>query len=250
MTEVTIKSAPAQEDPAHVAAMLAKAEGNPPSDGGRPAWLPEGFNTPEELAAAYLASQNGTGGDPNEDPEENADPTPDDAAAVAAAAGLDMAALEAKVISGEGLADTDYAALEKAGIPKATVDAYIAGQVALGEQLVSRMHSHVGGEARFNAILDWAAAGNLTAAEVAVFNRTVDSGDETAIKLALSGLQARFAAAGNETPSLLGGGRSAVAGDVYESVAQMMDDMRNPSYSRDPAFRAKVEAKLARSNIL
>ena len=49
----------------------------------------------------------------------------------------------------------------------------------------------------------------------------------------------------NLSGSLQGGG-----GGAYDSVQQLMTDMQSPSYENDSAFRAQVEAKLARSNIL
>jgi hypothetical protein len=33
-------------------------------------------------------------------------------------------------------------------------------------------------------------------------------------------------------------------------VSQLKEDMKNPLYQKDPAFRQKVELKLSRSNIL
>lgn len=251
MVEVTITAPAAQEDPAHVAAMLNKANGSTP-EGERPAWLPEGFNTVEELAAAYTKGTAPPVAAPVVEEEEeplniNTDP---DAEAIVNAAGLDMNTLGQKVTSGEGLSASDYAALAAQGIPKGTVDAFVAGQIAIGEQLVGRMHQHVGGSETFNSMMAWAGAGNLSASEVRAFNNIIDNGDEATVKMALSGLQARYAAGGNDAPKLLGGGRTASAGDVYESIAQMMSDMRDPRYANDTAFRAKVESKVGRSSIL
>jgi hypothetical protein len=253
MAEVTITTPVAQEDPAHVAAMLTRANGATP-EGERPAWLPEGFNTVEELAAAYTSgsvtppAKTEAPAAPAEEPLSTA--TDPDAEAIVTAAGLDMNTLGQKVVSGEGLSAADYAALAAQGIPKGTVDAFVAGQIAIGEQLVGRMHQHVGGAETFNAMMAWAGEGNLSAAEVNAFNNIIDNGDEAAVKMALSGLQARYAAGGNNAPKLLGGGRTASAGDVYESIAQMMTDMRDPRYATDPAFRSKVESKVGRSSIL
>jgi hypothetical protein len=252
MTEVVIKSAKPAEDPAHIEAMVAKAEGREPEakspEGDtpeRPAWLPEGFNTPEELAAAYAAATK----KPDAAPADNADANAAAADAVKAA-GLDLATLEAKVLESGTLEDADYAALEKAGIPRAMADAYIEGQKALGEALTARVQGHVGGKEVFDQMVSWAAAGGITAAEAEAFNSVIDSGSEEQIKLALDGLKSKFVASGRNTPALIGGGRSGGATDVYESLPQMMEDMRDPRYAKDPAFRAAVEAKLSRSSIM
>lgn len=251
MAEVVINKPKPEEDPAHVEAMIAKAEGREPETqpaaaaAERPAWLPEGFNTPEELAAAYAAATK----KPEAAPADNADANAAAADAVKAA-GLDLATLEAKVLESGTLEDADYAALEKAGISRAMADSYIEGQKALGEALTMRVQNHVGGKEVFDSMIAWAAQGGISATEAKAFNDVIDTGSEEQVKLALDGLKAKFVASGNNTPNLIGGGRSGASTDVYESIPQMMADMSDPRYSRDPAFRAGVEAKLARSSIL
>lgn len=253
MTEVIVNKPKPAEDPAHVEAMIAKAEGREPEakaeevPAERPAWLPEGFNTPEELAAAYAAATKKP--ETPAAPETNADANAAAADAVKAA-GLDMSALEAKVMESGTLDDADYAALEKNGISRAMVDSYIEGQKALGEALTLRVQNHVGGKEVFDSMIAWAGQGGLTPAEAMAFNDVIDTGNEAQVKLALDGLKAKFIAAGQNTPNLIGGGRGGASTDVYESVQQMMNDMANPQYARDPAFRAAVEAKLARSSIM
>lgn len=258
MAEVTIQPKTTAEDPAHVAAMVAKVDGANAT--ARPAWLPEGFDTPEQLAEAYAKvapKPEAAPVVPPVAPEVPAEVTPpvtpevpaEAAKAAVENAGLDMSALEAKVVSGEGLSADDYAALEKAGISKAMADGYISGQQALGEQVTARMHSQVGGEEAFNALVDWAANGGLTKAEADAFNMVVDTGDDAALSMALEGLNAKFKAQGGNTPALLGGNRGGATADTYESIQQMMADMRDPRYASDPAFRGKVEQKVSRSSI-
>jgi hypothetical protein len=36
----------------------------------------------------------------------------------------------------------------------------------------------------------------------------------------------------------------------YESVAQLMTDMKSNEYKTDPAFRARVQERLSRSNVI
>lgn len=247
MAEVKIVAPTGGDTAEHIAAMVAKADGLAAPvvavTTERPAWLPQGFDTPEALAAAYAEA--------TKKPVEAAvEATPAAADEAVVKAGLNMADLEAKVVAAGKLDDADYAALEVAGIPRAMADQYIAGQVALGEALTARIHTRAGGEEAFNDILQWAATGGITAAEADAFNSAVDSNNEVAVMMALDGLKAKYSEGGNATPALLGGGRGGGRGDVYQSIAQMTADMRNPDYARDPAFRAEVEAKVARSSIL
>lgn len=266
--QVQVQNPVKQEDPAYVAAMVAKAEGKPatteptqaPAQAAapeRPAWLPEKFASPEAMATAYAELEKKLGqGAPKEAPKA------DDPAAKAAQtevaqaaeqaveqAGLDMAALEQKIVQNGQLDDSDYEALQKVGISRQMAESYIAGQRALGEQMVGRLHAHVGGKETFDAIISWAGQ-NLPAEEAEAFNKIVDTGTEAQLRVALDGLKARYSSAGEETPKLLGGQKAGASGDVYESTAQLTADMRNPLYANDPAFRQKVADKLARSSIL
>jgi hypothetical protein len=70
------------------------------------------------------------------------------------------------------------------------------------------------------------------------------------VKQAVLGLKARREAVVGFEPQRTVGGNAKPVADVYESIAQLKADMNKPDYKRDPAFRAKVEQKLARSNIM
>jgi hypothetical protein len=64
-------------------------------------------------------------------------------------------------------------------------------------------------------------------------------------------LKARYEAKRGVEPQRTLEGRKSNAGtDRYESVAELQEDMRNPKYAKDPAFRSRVEQKLARSDIM
>jgi hypothetical protein len=79
----------------------------------------------------------------------------------------------------------------------------------------------------------------------------VSSGNADQAKLAALGLGAKFERANGSDPKRLLGGQSAGStGDVYESMAQVTAAMKDPLYKADPAFRAKVQSKLARSNVI
>ena len=263
-----------EEKQEHIDAMVAKAEGKEapataPSDepaatpegetAERPAWLPEKFKTPEDLAKAYAAlEQKNSTGDKPQSPEGDAKdgdevPTQADANEAAQkaveAAGLDMDALGAKIAQNGDLDAADYEALQKQGITKDMVSTYVAGQQAIAEKLVTSMHNAVGGEDQFNTLLEWGAE-NLSREEVAAFNQTIDGGSEAAIRMALEGLNSRYKAAGNDKPKLLGGRQAAAASvDVFRSQAEMTAAINDPRYARDAAYRSDVIAKIGRSNV-
>jgi hypothetical protein len=147
---------------------------------------------------------------------------------------------------GEPLTDDIYAKMEKAvGLTRDDVDAFIAGQQALGQLAKYQVHTEAGGEDRYKAMIDWARA-NYSPEEVQVYDRDIHSGDPNVRLAAVRGLKARFAQAnGEEGRSVTNGGNGNRAFDGYESGAQMRADMRDPRYKKDSAFRAEVARKVA-----
>lgn len=139
-----------------------------------------------------------------------------------------------------------YTALEFAGIPKHVVDVYVAGQQARVNALNAQIFSAAGGQEAYSELTTWAAE-NLSAETINAFNRTVDSGDLSAITLAVAGLKAQHQTSGR---TLQGNPAANVGADtsVFQSLAEVSVAQRDARYRRDPAYRAAIEAKLARSH--
>lgn len=165
-------------------------------------------------------------------------------------AGLNFDALTASYAENGSLTDDDYASLEEAGIPRNVVDQFIAGQEAQIALMQNQVFSAVGGEARYDEMSAW-AADNLSEGEIEIYNREVNSGDQARVMYAVKGLKAQFeASSGFEPQRQISGKGSAGDKSAYVSWAQVQADMSDPRYQADPAFRATVEAKLARSGSL
>lgn len=247
----------------HDAAMVAKVDGasTPP----RPEWLPEKFASAEDLAKSYAALEAKLGQAPAPAPAAATPAAP--AAAPAAAtppasleiaateaavtdAGLNMAALNEEYATTGALSEASMAKLAKAGFDKAAVDTYIAGRTALQTAFLADVKSVTpGGAEKYGEMIEWAKA-NLTPVEIAAYNKATATSDANVAKLAVAGLGARFAAAVGNEPTLQGGRADASGADVFESIEQMRRAMAKPEYKADPAYRAKVIAKLGRSNIM
>jgi len=263
--QVTITHTPdttAQE--AHEAAMVAKVDGqqapaaapeaDPAATPERPSWLPEKFKSVEDMAKAYEELEKKQGTKPADPPADPAADPADPAAADAAAKELEAKGLDLNEFSTEfsqkgELSTESYDKLAKAGYPKALVDQYIEGQRALGAAYETELKAVVGGDEKFTEIATWASE-SLTEAEKVAYNKAIDSGDKAQAQLALQGLAAKYAEANPTEGNLLAGRVSNAVGDKYESTAQITADMGNPLYKSDPAFRAKVAAKIARSNVI
>jgi hypothetical protein len=166
------------------------------------------------------------------------------AQAAVTAAKLDMGTLTQEFAKDGKLGDASYAALAAAGIDKAVVDQFIAGQMAVAKSAEVALMDSVGGEAAWNSMAAWANA-NLQASDHEAFNAAVNKGGDTA-KLAMAGLKAKYEAANGVQPKLVSG--AAAAGNTgvqpFASRAEVTEAMRNPKYRSDPAYRANVIARI------
>lgn len=264
---VVVKSAESvpQEDPAHVEAMVAKVDAaeaaatetsespQQSSEESRPEWLPEKFKTPEDLAKAYkeLESKLGSPEKKTEVETEKAPEEPTQSAAEEELAnrGLSFDEFSQEFYENGSLSDASYEKLQEAGIPREVVDQYIAGQQAIAARMESEVKALVGGDEGFQELATWATE-NISDEELAAYNRAVNSGDIGQAKLAVAGLYQKFQEARPNEPKLLQSSGGRPSADTYESIAQLQEDMSNPKYKTDPAFRKKVQEKLGRSDIL
>jgi hypothetical protein len=252
---VVIQSTQPEEDPKHVEEMIAKvdaasqppAEETPPAE-DRPGWLPEKFKSPEDLAKAYSELESKLGKPTQQNTEQPADQQ--QVQEELQSKGLDLNEFSQEFAQQGDLSEESYTKLEKAGYPRDIVDQYIEGQKARASLYESEVKSVAGGDQGFSEMVDWAKS-NLSPKEIATYNAAIDSGNPEMAKLAVAGVYQKFSAARPTEPKLFSGSTSqATVGEAYESVAQLTKDMATPEYKSDPAFRAKVQAKLARSSIL
>jgi len=223
---------------AHDAAAAEQSAASP-----RPDWLPEKFQSPEDMAAAYAALESKMGSG-----EKPAEPAPVPTAEAVRESGLDLPSLEAEYRESGELSAESYDAAAKAGFSKEVVDKYIEGQQAVVERQVEDIVSTVGGRSGYDDLIGW-AADNLSEGEIDAFNRTIESNDVDSIKLAVSGLQARRESGAPADPARQIEGGQAPAADRFDSWAQVKEAMADPRYSTDPAYNNAVVQKLGRSQL-
>lgn len=206
----------------------------------RPDWLPEKFQSPEDMAKAYeeLQSKLGEGSkEKDSSTKEKAEPNQTVMQEI-----IDSATNE--FIENGELTDKSFKALEEQGLPREIVEAYVAGQRALMENQVNQVKATVGGEENYNAMAEWAAE-NLDQSELDAFNEVVESGSINQAQMAVRGLYSQFASAGGKAPNLIQGSTSGSAVKPFNSAAQVTEAMRDPRYKNDPAYRKTVEDRLA-----
>lgn len=263
---------PEAESQEYVQEMIEKGEqlerNNNPNLEERPDWLPEKFETVEQMAEAYANLERKMGSqdeeeeyempseedeqeyeeevEEEEDYDENS--TAEDAVDAVENAGLDFDVLQQEYNELGGLSDDAYLALEEAGFSKNLVDSWINGQEALFNNYQEAVYDSVGGQEVYNEMITW-AADNLSAEEINAYDNAINSGDVGMANLAVSGLSNRYQSEVGVDPSLLQGEATNTTGGTYSSWAEVTAAMRDSRYESDPAYRQQVTTKLSRSDL-
>ena len=212
----------------------------------RPEWLPEKFNSPEDMAQAYGELETRMGGESEDTSEETQEETVEEATGLTTEY---LAPYSDEFMEHGELSEESYDRLEKeAGIPQDIARAYVEGQRALVEQQQNTVFAEVGGQDNYNEMVDWAGE-NFTDAEITSFDNAVDSGDANAVMMAVKGLSARYAQANGTTPHLVQGNAGKDSTSGFQSWQQVSAAMRDPRYAKDPAYRSDVENRLNVSNL-
>jgi len=215
----------------------------------RPEWLPEKFESAEDLAKAYgeLESKMGQGDKQQEEQQEEVEETepttePNPVESLIIDAQNEFAENDGK------LADETFEALAKAGISRELVDRYAAGQASLKKDEINDIKSVANGD--FDAMAEWAGK-SLSDSEFNAFNEAVNQGTIEQAQLAVKGLHARYQAeVGSSGPKLVTGNTTGTSTMPYQSMQEVSRAMQDPRYkSGDKAYHAEVDRRLAVSNI-
>lgn len=115
------------------------------------------------------------------------------------------------------------------------------------EKYQRKLLESVGGYDTYNQALEW-ARNNMTEQEIKDYNDAMNGalGNEAALKLIAKGLVDSYKNRSVSTGPIHSGETTKVTRTVgYETESDMIKDMSDPRYHRDPSFRDKVTAKLA-----
>lgn len=239
--------------PEYNAQMIAKAEAvaNAQATTDRPAWLPENFKSPEDLAKSYaeLQAEYTRVKQGAVKPEGEAKPTEATPSQEPANADSNFSKYSDEFYSSGKLSEASYGELQKMGIPKAYVDEYIRNAQVAQESATNEFMKDFGGMEKWGQVSQWAAQA-YAPEDVAAINKVLNTGDAATIKQVLRGVYSQYESVNKSTaPNLIHGDRSGSGyTNAYASKAEMVRDMSDPRYSKDPAFRKLVSDKLAKSN--
>ena len=120
--------------------------------------------------------------------------------------------------------------------------------VELSEAQVNQVQNACGGEANYNAVVDWAAS-NLTDDAINAFDSVVDSGNPMAISIAFKGLQNEYNEANGYEGRMIQGKAASSAGETFRSQAELVSAMADPRYDTDEAYRDDILRKLNESDL-
>lgn len=247
------------EDEVEVPSEIPEEEGEIPSEipdedeGGEGELLLGKFKSQEALMEAYKNLEAKLGQKPQEGLEDPLEaPEAKEEKPTAEVNDLDMTAFKAEVFKAGKLSDESVKALEKANVPKAFIESFVASELANKENTAKEVYEIAGSKEAYGDLLNWAKG--LDAESKVYYNSQLNSGNPIMIKNAVKALNALRQTSGevekgSESPVRITGKKPAVSGKTYTSYSELEKDMSDPRWQTDKAYTAKVTAKAARSNI-
>ena len=226
---------------------------------GRPAWLPDKFDSPEAMARAYAEletrfhssdeqlQQYENQANYEQQAQEIMETPPHMVDQLLDERGLDFSVFQQEYNETGQLSEDAYKVLQEAGIEPQMVDTWIQGQEAIADQQIDSIYNMVGGEEAYNGMLEW-AGNNLQPWEMDAFNNQIENLDANSM-FAVQGLMARMQNDEGSPPMLYQGEPSQYSAPKYDSLAQLTSAMSDPRYASDPAFRREVTERLKHSEL-
>jgi len=209
----------------------------------RPEWLPEKFNSPEDLAKSYselekkLSSPTDEAAEPSEtDGEPPSTPEP-----------VSFNKFSEEFAGSGELGEESYTELESMGYPKEMVDIYIKGMQSAQTADADAVMEVAGGKEGYADLTDWAKE-SLDTKELELYNQMVGTSTDNA-KMAVEWLQSKREAMDGSEPQLLSGKSSGASKDEFRSTAEVVAAMKDARYGKDSAYTKDVEEKLGRSSV-
>ena len=247
------EKAPSEIEPVDEAVETTEEQQTEPST-QRPEWLPEKFESAEDMAKSYaeLEKRMGTGSEEVEEvqqEEQKQEETNDDDNQEAGNYNEAVVEASQEFFSNDGqLSEETYKKLEEVGLPRDLVDSYAAGQQALMQGEEAEIKGVAGGQ--YDQMAEWANE-QLPQEEIDAFDEAVTGGTVSQAKLAVQGLYARYQnATGATQPKLVQGAVSGTSTMPFKSMQELARAQSDPRYrSGDKAYHQEIDRRLAVSNI-
>lgn len=175
-------------------------------------------------------------------------PTAEELAALSASEKFNVNDMIIKQLRGEEFTEADIAKLEKAGLGVDQIGLLAEAHKTLQLKNNAEIHEAVGGEQTYQGMKEFAAE-NLNDDEIDAYNSALHSGNMRLAKMAALGLKALMEAENGKPPAM----RIAADGDTkqvsgaYATQAELIKDLNNRKYGKDPEFTAQVDARRNKS---
>lgn len=210
----------------------------------RPEWLPEKFNSPEDLAKSYAELEKKMSAPKDDAPE---DPPTEQVEPEQSTGEPQFDKFAEEFASSGELSDDSFDELAKMGYPREMVETYIKGMQSAQTADANAVMDVAGGTEGYKELTDW-ALNNMPENELQLYNQMVETGTDNA-KMAVEWLMSKREAAEGVEPNLVSGKSQAPAKDEFRSTAEVVAAMKDARYGKDPAYTKDVEDKLSRSSV-
>lgn len=153
------------------------------------------------------------------------------------------------------ISEASYKALEDIGYGRSFIDSFIAGQELIATKFVHSIYDYAGGKENFEKLTAFIGQNHPNVADA--FNDALERNDPVVIKAMLDSGKALYTKHFGKQPArnlanlAKPTATSRTKGEVvqpYTERAEMIKDMSDPRYAKDAKFRAKVEARVAKSS--
>jgi len=233
------------------AAQMAKESGDQVETSGRPEWLPEKFDNPESMAEAYSNLEKKMGAGEHLSGElkiEKADGSADGEGAEGADAPITMEDLKSygeEWASNNGsLKEESYDALEQRGITRDVVQAFVQAQLSQTQAEHARSMAEAGIDTdAWREMSVWAST-NWSEDQQNAWNELAANPNPLSRKLALDHLKNAYSSARGQSSRLIDGEAAPQGMRPFRSTAEMMEQMKDPRYDKDEAFRKEVDYRI------
>lgn len=210
----------------------------------RPEWLPEKFNSPEDLAKSYAELEKKMSAPKDDAPE---DPPTEQVEPEQSTGEPQFDKFAEEFASSGELSNDSFDELAKMGYPREMVETYIKGMQSAQTADANAVMDVAGGTEGYKELTDW-ALNNMPETELQLYNQMVETGTDNA-KMAVEWLMSKREAAEGVEPNLVSGKSQAPAKDEFRSTAEVVAAMKDARYGKDPAYTKDVEDKLSRSSV-
>jgi hypothetical protein len=184
------------------------------------------------------------------DVEIEAKPAPTEAeiATLSASEKLNVNEMIVKQLRGEEFTEADKAKLEKAGLSVEQISTLAEAHKQVQLKNNNEIYEAVGGQEVYEGLKTFASE-HLDDSEADAINQALRSGNMKIAKLAVLGLKAMSEQMNGRPASkrIDGSGSSSSTEGAYADQQELIKDLNNRKYGKDPEFTARVDARRNKS---